>query len=92
MRRFTGEPKLLFSLDLHVLGTPPAFVLSQDQTLQLILEGESKTNSHQKYKKSSACELSMRFTVPPSSMTNRGKVCCYSVFKDQTQYWRERAL
>jgi hypothetical protein len=22
------------SLDLHVLGTPPAFVLSQDQTLQ----------------------------------------------------------
>jgi hypothetical protein len=23
-----------FSLDLHVLGTPPAFVLSQDQTLQ----------------------------------------------------------
>ena len=35
MRRFTGEPKPLFSLDLHVLGTPPAFVLSQDQTLQL---------------------------------------------------------
>ena len=24
-----------FSLDLHVLGTPPAFVLSQDQTLAL---------------------------------------------------------
>ena len=24
-----------FSCDLHVLGTPPAFVLSQDQTLQL---------------------------------------------------------
>jgi hypothetical protein len=23
------------SLDLHVLGTPPAFVLSQDQTLML---------------------------------------------------------
>ncbi|RAL21729.1 hypothetical protein DL240_12815 [Lujinxingia litoralis] len=23
-----------FSLDLHVLGTPPAFILSQDQTLQ----------------------------------------------------------
>jgi hypothetical protein len=23
-------------LDLHVLGTPPAFNLSQDQTLQLI--------------------------------------------------------
>ena len=24
------------SFDLHVLGTPPAFALSQDQTLQLI--------------------------------------------------------
>ena len=24
-----------FTLDLHVLGTPPAFVLSQDQTLQI---------------------------------------------------------
>ena len=26
-------PKETSSLDLHVLGTPPAFVLSQDQTL-----------------------------------------------------------
>ena len=25
-----------FSLDLHVLGTPPAFILSQDQTLNKI--------------------------------------------------------
>ena len=25
------------ALDLHVLGLPPAFVLSQDQTLRLIL-------------------------------------------------------
>ena len=24
-----------FSLDLHVLGTPPAFILSQDQTLEV---------------------------------------------------------
>ena len=28
------EPKLNFPFDLHVLGTPPAFVLSQDQTLK----------------------------------------------------------
>jgi hypothetical protein len=27
-----------FSYDLHVLSTPPAFVLSQDQTLQFISE------------------------------------------------------
>ena len=25
------------SFDLHVLGTPPAFILSQDQTLQICL-------------------------------------------------------
>jgi hypothetical protein len=29
------------SLDLHVLGTPPAFVLSQDQTLQFASELDS---------------------------------------------------
>ena len=34
VRRFTRSPKGTFSLDLHVLGTPPAFILSQDQTLQ----------------------------------------------------------
>ena len=27
------KPKSLSSLDLHVLGTPPAFILSQNQTL-----------------------------------------------------------
>ena len=32
VRRFLN-PKVPFSLDLHVLSTPPAFVLSQDQTL-----------------------------------------------------------
>ena len=29
--------KEIHSLDLHVLGTPPAFVLSQDQTLDYIV-------------------------------------------------------
>ena len=28
------KPKSLLPFDLHVLGTPPAFVLSQDQTLK----------------------------------------------------------
>ena len=28
------DPKVRFSLDLHVLSAPPAFVLSQDQTLR----------------------------------------------------------
>ena len=28
----------IIPLDLHVLGTPPAFVLSQDQTLQKVFD------------------------------------------------------
>ena len=35
VRRSTRSPKELFSHDLHVLSTPPAFNLSQNQTLQL---------------------------------------------------------
>ena len=30
--------------DLHVLGLPPAFVLSQDQTLKLILVQSNQAN------------------------------------------------
>ena len=36
-------PKETSSLDLHVLGTPPAFVLSQDQTLNKKFDIYSKT-------------------------------------------------
>ena len=35
-RRANSSPKGTFALDLHGLATPPAFVLSQDQTLHLI--------------------------------------------------------
>ena len=28
------RPRAVSSFDLHVLGTPPAFILSQDQTLR----------------------------------------------------------
>ncbi len=38
-----GEQALLRSFDLHVLGTPPAFVLSQDQTLQKNLLALNRT-------------------------------------------------
>jgi hypothetical protein len=34
---YSGEQAPLFAFDLHVLGTPPAFALSQDQTLQFEL-------------------------------------------------------
>ena len=33
-----------FSLDLHVLGTPPAFILSQDQTLEIKISPGSRTS------------------------------------------------
>ncbi len=33
----TESPKAPFAFDLHVLSTPPAFVLSQDQTLHLLI-------------------------------------------------------
>ena len=33
---FDESPIIWFSLDLHVLGTPPAFILSQDQTLNKV--------------------------------------------------------
>ena len=33
LRHTGGLPLQYASLDLHALGTPPAFVLSQDQTL-----------------------------------------------------------
>src|SRR5664279_1108796 len=35
LRHFTRQIAPPFSCDLHVLATPPAFVLSQDQTLHL---------------------------------------------------------
>ena len=41
----SGVPKGSTPFDLHVLGTPPAFVLSQDQTLKkLYLERQSASN------------------------------------------------
>ena len=36
-------PEGTFSFNLHVLGTPPAFVLSQNQTLHLNLKNSIKT-------------------------------------------------
>ena len=33
------------SFNLHVLRTPPAFILSQDQTLSYLLHSDSSTNS-----------------------------------------------
>ena len=40
-----ANPKISLPFDLHVLGTPPAFILSQDQTLRrycLLLKAKHK--------------------------------------------------
>src|SRR5580698_10930834 len=42
--RLCPGPKPGSSLHLHVLGTPPAFVLSQDQTLREELPGGNKSH------------------------------------------------
>src|SRR5262245_50078889 len=49
VRHCTQGPKSPFSYDLHVLSTPPAFVLSQDQTLRTnrIWDRDPKIQSHQ---------------------------------------------
>ena len=64
-----------FSLDLHVLGTPPAFVLSQDQTLQLNLEHLSGRL------------IDSLANQPPTQMTSWFPrifaSICYSVFRDR---------
>jgi hypothetical protein len=39
------EPKLRSPFDLHVLGAPPAFVLSQDQTLRRDRSTDPKAGS-----------------------------------------------
>src|SRR5512145_1055835 len=45
VRHCTQRPQSPFSSDLHVLSTPPAFVLSQDQTLRTICLGVGHPNS-----------------------------------------------
>src|SRR5438046_5110774 len=47
--RLCPRPKPGSSLHLHVLSTPPAFVLSQDQTLREELQGKGReTLTHHK--------------------------------------------
>ena len=46
--RHSSTPEGAFPFDLHVLSTPPAFVLSQDQTLQTKTPGQTGQNPNQK--------------------------------------------
>jgi hypothetical protein len=71
------SPLRAFSLDLHVLGTPPAFVLSQDQTLQLrVFSCLPPLTRRAGMCFGMICKLKeMRDRIP--------SYACYSVFKDR---------
>ena len=49
------SPKTALPLDLHVLGTPPAFILSQDQTLHKKLSPINRYNHITQYKLTMIC-------------------------------------
>ena len=42
----SGDPKIPFTFDLHVLSTPPAFILSQDQTLRCSPNPVGRISTH----------------------------------------------
>src|SRR5712692_5501983 len=72
------SPLRAFSLDLHVLGTPPAFVLSQDQTLQLSIGVSFLAHLHPtSAKRGRAVHTKHCEFRNPSSWT------CYPVFRDR---------
>ena len=83
-----------FALDLHVLGTPPAFVLSQDQTLQLKFEGFEPASVRARLRDSRLrCSGHLRIDSRRLSLRCRleltavSAICllwaCYLVFKDR---------
>ena len=83
--RQTSVTFCLSPLDLHVLGTPPAFVLSQDQTLKLIFDSLSRILT-----------FSFALTQKNSDCFQRRLLCTSNfhlviilhclVFKDQSSY------
>ena len=65
-----GASSSLSPLDLHVLGTPPAFVLSQDQTLALnpVLTPEVSFRFKTHFELTVSSELQLvKIAVPRSS-------------------------
>ncbi len=73
------RPKPGFSLDLHVLSAPPAFVLSQDQTLRedwLASEEANLNHFELVLKVSPPMELGVTGSLRPH--TRRREVSAYS--------------
>ena len=82
-RRCTHRVAPVFSLDLHVLGTPPTFVLSQDQTLQSAFVDEERSGlkklqvirSLVKTQNSMFFEHALRAPSPPAALRQQSSSC-----------------
>ena len=61
VRRCTNRVAPVFPHDLHVLGTPPAFVLSQDQTLQLKFHADRSFPIHEFSQRSKTILITRHF-------------------------------
>src|SRR5262245_13635462 len=72
--RHSSPPERGFPFDLHVLSTPPAFVLSQDQTLQTKTPGQTQQNSNQrKSDQSKTPKTGITNTTPQHGTSEHGK-------------------
>ena len=60
-----------FAFDLHVLGTPPALILSQDQTLKLNLLSPPEGGGNS-FNPISLFNLALGF-IPPKPRSNRSR-------------------
>ena len=73
--RHSSTPEGAFPFDLHVLSTPPAFVLSQDQTLQTkTSHPKGRQNPHQrKSDQARHQKLASKTTTPLNGKKRHGK-------------------
>ena len=67
--RHSPVPEGTIPFDLHVLSLPPAFVLSQDQTLKLIRNSEPSTSKTSQQPKSQKEPLSKHINTQRSYQT-----------------------
>ena len=81
--RLSPRPKPGSSLHLHVLGTPPAFVLSQDQTLREELQDRPRSATC--FTKSRRGPVRHERTLPPSMVGGPGPVRWWDQAPTSTQ-------
>ena len=77
----TKKPKSLCPFDLNVLSTPPAFILSQDQTLdKMVLKRSVERFNHSPSYDLALCYLFRVFKLQELSETKKLFVSCFVQF------------